>query len=120
MELIVIQGQRFRPVLVDDAKTLAKKLRYFRLPPNLAHRKLTDLTNHRPSFMPYKVVGLALEFFESGSDMASGSKRTRERFYDAYEVIDQLFNADEDAEGISSGEESDLDRQLYDLNGDER
>ena len=52
--------------------------------------------------------------------MASGSKRTRERFYDAYEVIEEVFNAEEDAEGISSGEESDLDRQLYDLNGDER
>ena len=36
-----------------------KKLRYFRLLPNLAQRKLIDLANHRPSFMPYKAVVLA-------------------------------------------------------------
>ena len=60
-------------------KKTRKKLRYFRLPPNLAHRKLTALANHRPSFMPYKAVGAALDFFERGSEMASGSRRTRER-----------------------------------------
>ena len=29
-----------RPDLVYNAKNIAEKLRYFRLPPNLAHRKL--------------------------------------------------------------------------------
>ena len=60
----------------------------------MVYRKLTDLTNHRPSFMPYKLVGLALEFFESGSEMASGRKRTRERFYDVDEVVEEVFNAE--------------------------
>ena len=106
--------------MVDDVTYTRKKLRYFRLPPNLAHRKLTDLTNHRPSFMPYKAVGQALEFFERGSKMASGRKRTRERFYTPDEALEEIFNTENDAEGMSSGEESDLDQQLYDLNGDER
>ena len=44
--------------------------------------------------MPYKLVGLALEFFESGSEMASGRKRTRERFYDVDEVVEEVFNAE--------------------------
>ena len=44
-------------------KHLRKKLRYFQLLPILAQRKLVDLANHRPSFMPYKAVVLALEFF---------------------------------------------------------
>jgi len=50
----------------------------------------------------------------------SGSKRTRERFYNLAEVVEEVFNAENDTERMSSGEESDLDRQLYDLNGDER
>ena len=43
-----------------------KKLRYFRLPPNLAQRKLIDLANHTPSFMPYKAVVIACEFLKVG------------------------------------------------------
>ena len=43
---------------------LRKKFCYFRLLPNLAQRKLIDLANHRPSFMPYKAVVLALEFLK--------------------------------------------------------
>ena len=90
-------------------------LRYFRLPPNLAHRKLTDLANHRPSFMPYKAVGVALDFFERGSEMASGSRRTRERLFTRDEALQQIFADESGSEGMSSGEESGLDRQLYDL-----
>ena len=37
-------------------KKIDKKLRYFRLPPNFAHRKYIDLPNHLPSFTPYTYV----------------------------------------------------------------
>ena len=33
-----------------------QKLRYFRFPPNLAHRKLKDLANYLPSFSPREVL----------------------------------------------------------------
>ena len=96
-------------------RKIRRKSRYFRLPPNLAHRKLIGLANHRPSFMPYKGLGLPREFFERGSEMASGSRRTRERTFSPEEVLLQILDDETDAEGMSSGEESDLDRQLCDL-----
>ena len=50
--------------------------------------------------------------------MASARKRPRtdttERF-DAEEALRRFFELDSDAEGMSSGEESELDRQLYDM-----
>ena len=48
------------------------------------------------------------------------SRRPREQFFSAADVVEAVFNDEEDPEGMSSGEESDLDRQLYDLNGDQR
>ena len=45
--------------------------------------------------------------------MASSAKRPRSsQMFDADDVIDMLFDEDSDNEGMSSGEESDLDRQL--------
>ena len=96
-------------------KKIHKKSRYFRLPPNLAQGKLIDLANHRPSFMPYDAVGAALGFFERGSEMASGSSRTRERLFTRDEALQRIFEDGNGSEGMSSGEESDFDRQLYDL-----
>ena len=52
--------------------------------------------------------------------MASGSRRPRQRFIDIAEVIEEVLNSEDSPEGISSGEESDLDRQLYDVDGDQR
>ena len=52
--------------------------------------------------------------------MVSGSTRPRQQFFNTAEVVEAVFNAENDPEGMSSGEESDLDRQLYDLNGDQR
>ena len=37
-------------------KKIDKKLRYFRLSPNFAHRKYIDLPNQLSSFTPYKVL----------------------------------------------------------------
>ena len=47
--------------------------------------------------------------------MASGSRRTRERLFTADELREQILADESGSEGMSSGEESDLDRQLYDL-----
>ena len=50
--------------------------------------------------------------------MASASKRSRTELFGRAVVLQQLHLADDSEErfeGISSGEESDLDHQLYDL-----
>ena len=65
--------------------------------------------------MPYKAVGATFEFFERGSEMASGSRRPRERLFTRDEAPQHIFEDESGSEGMSSGEESDLDRQLYDL-----
>ena len=39
-------------------------LRYFRLPPNLAHRKLIDLANYVPSSSPHRVFELHATIFQ--------------------------------------------------------
>ena len=53
-----------------------------------------------------------------GAIMASARKRpstdSTERF-GAEEALRRFFELDSDAEGMSSGEESELDRQLYDM-----
>ena len=41
-----------------------KKLRYFRLPPNLAHRKLIDFANYVPSSSPRGVLSFTQRFFK--------------------------------------------------------
>ena len=41
--------------------------------------------------MPYKAVGAAIDFFERGSEMASGSRRTRERLLTRDEALQQIF-----------------------------
>ena len=107
------------PIAIVVVTTMTKKIRknsrYFRLRSNLAQRKLIDLANHRPSFMPYDAVGAALGFFELGSEMASGSRRTRERLFTRDEALQRIFEDENSSEGMSSGEESDFDRQFYDL-----
>ena len=95
-------------------------MRYFRLPPNLAHRKLIDLANHTPSFVPYKAVVLAIDFFESGREMASGSGSSPEQNYTLDEVLQRVLDEEDDNQGMPSEEESDLDRQLYDLDNNSR
>ena len=65
--------------------------------------------------MPSKAVGASFDVFERGSEMASGSRRTRERLFTPDEVREQVLADESGSEGMSSGEESDLDRQLYDL-----
>ena len=62
--------------------------------------------------MPYKAVGAAIDFFGRGGEMASGSRRTRERLFTRDEALQQIFEDESGSEGMSSGEESDLDRQL--------
>ena len=43
-------------------KKIRKKLRYFRFPPNLAHRKLIDLANDVPSSSPRGVLSFTQRF----------------------------------------------------------
>ena len=42
-----------------------KKLRYFRLPPNLAHRKIIALANYVPSSSPLRVLSFTQQFFKN-------------------------------------------------------
>ena len=42
-----------------------KKSRYFRLPPNLAHRKLIALVNYVPSSSPLRVLSFTQRFFKN-------------------------------------------------------
>ena len=113
-----------RPVNIGASGPITKKnlkiLRYFRLPPNLAHRKLIDLANHTPSFVPYKAVVLTIDFFESGREMASGSGCSRWQTYTLDEVLQRVLDEEDDNQGMPSDEESDLDRQLYDLDNNSR
>ena len=95
-------------------------MRYIRLPPNLAHRKLIDLASHTPSFMPYKAVVLAMDFVERAREMASGSGSSPEQNYTLDEVLQQVLDEEDDNQGMPSDEESDLDRQLYDLDNNSR
>ena len=44
--------------------------------------------------------------------MASASKRTRVEFIDQSDVLDMVLNQENSDDGMSSAEESDLDRQL--------
>ena len=95
-------------------------MRYFRLLPNLAQqRKLIDLANHTPSFMPYKSVVTPFEF-ESGSAMASSSRSSREQTFDIEKAVRRVLEEETDNGGMPSDEESDLDNQLYDLDNNWR
>ena len=120
----VKQVMSSRPVNIGASGPITKKnlkiLRYFRLPPNVAHRKLIDLANYTQSFMPYKPVVLAIDFFESGREMASGSGSSREQTYTLDEVLQRVLDEEDDNQGMPSDEESDLDRQLYDLDNNSK
>ena len=86
----------------------------------MAHRKLIDLASHTPSFMPYKAVVLAMDFVERGREMACGSGSSREQNYTPDEVLQRVMDEEDDNQGMPSDEESDLDRQLYDLDNNSR
>ena len=70
--------------------------------------------------MPYKAVVLVSEFFERESEMASGSRSSRKKTFDLEETIQHVFNKKDDNLGMPSEKESDLDRQLYDMDDDRR
>ena len=91
---------------------------YFCLTPNLAHRKSIDLANHVPSFTPYNVVVTVRRFSEFR--VVAASKKRRTELFDAEEALRRFYEEESDREGISSGEESDLDRQLYNMDEDLR
>ena len=52
--------------------------------------------------------------------MASASKRQRIDLIPTDEVLERFFNDEDSAEGMESGEESDLDRQLENETGESR
>ena len=49
--------------------------------------------------------------------MASGSRSTRKQFFTLEEAQAKMFAMDSDDEGLLSEEESDIDKELYDLDG---
>ena len=50
---------------IYTGKKIRKKLRYFRFPPNLAHRKFKrDLANYVPSSSPREVLSFTQRFFK--------------------------------------------------------
>ena len=51
-------------------KKIRKKSRYFRLPPNLAHRNLIALANYVPSFSSLQVLSFTQRFFKNVEKMA--------------------------------------------------
>ena len=59
-------------------RNFAKKLRYFRFPPNVAHRKLTDLANYVPRFRPRGVMSFTQRFFKIWENDPYGWFATRE------------------------------------------
>ena len=100
---------------IDEDSTFAKNFGYFQLLPNLAQRKFINLANHRPSFMPYKAVVLALEFLKRESQMASRSGTSRGGYIPIEEAIRMIQDQESGTGGLLSDEESDLDQQLYDM-----
>ena len=70
--------------------------------------------------MPYKVVVLALRFFERESEMASRRENLRGLDITVEEFIRRVQDKETDTGGLSSHEESDLDQQLYDMEDDRR
>ena len=52
-------------VKTSTTKKNRKKLRYFRLPPNLAHRKLIALANYVLSSSPLRVLSFTQRFFKN-------------------------------------------------------
>ena len=57
-------GSVHEKIEVDEATNTRKKLCYFRLPPNLAHRKSIDLANYVPSSRPWGVLSFTQRFFQ--------------------------------------------------------
>ena len=53
-------------------------MRYFRFPPNVAHRKLTDLANYVPRFRPRGVMSFTQRFFKIWENDPYGWFATRE------------------------------------------
>ena len=52
--------------------------------------------------------------------MASSSKRARVNLVSAEIMLEKIFNDENSADGMDSGEESDLDRQLENESGESR
>jgi len=52
--------------------------------------------------------------------MASASKRSRVDLTPLDEALERIFNEEDSADGMESGEESDLDRQLENETGESR
>ena len=70
--------------------------------------------------MPYKAAVLAMDFVERAREMASGSGSSPEQNYTLDEVLQRVLDEEDDNQGMPSDEESDLDRQLYDLDNNSR
>ena len=62
----IVSGEKGRRChAIDYEKKNRKKSRYFRLPPNLAHRKLIALANYVPSSSPLRVLSFTQRFFKN-------------------------------------------------------
>ena len=69
-----------------------KKLRYFRLPPNLAHRKLIALANYVPSSSPLRVLNFTQRFFKNVEKMVVRSEKYLGFFFIEWKLISTNFN----------------------------
>ena len=70
--------------------------------------------------MPYKAVVWALEFLERESEMASRSGTLHGRSIPIEEASRMIQDLESDTGGLLSDEESDLDKQLYDMDENRR
>ena len=61
-----------------------------------------------------------MKFQVSPLNMASSSKRARVNLVSAEIMLEKIFNDENSADGMDSGEESDLDRQLENESGESR
>ena len=61
-----------------------------------------------------------MDFVERAREMASGSGSSPEQNYTLDEVLQRVLDEEDDNQGMPSDEESDLDRQLYDLDNNSR
>ena len=77
---------------------------------------LIDLANHRPSFSPIEISHWSRggDFLNFGVIMTAVYQRSRIETFDAQEALRRFFE-ERSQEGIRSVEESDLDRQLHDM-----
>ena len=73
-------------------KKIRKKLRYFRLLPNLAQRKLIDLANHLPSSSPCGLLTVTHRAFENFEFYGESRRTFVSRFCEECKLVSTNVN----------------------------